>query len=93
MGDFMQVVRLLPATARSGGRRNRRIAIRDDVGVPLDGEVVLATTEHGQRFVSAVARGCLAAVQFHPERSGDDGLRLLSNFRSLVASAATAVPA
>ena len=62
------------------------------VGAPLDDAVVLATTEHGSRFVSAVARGRLAGVQFHPERSGADGLRLLANFRSLVA-AASAVPA
>ena len=62
------------------------------VGAPLDGDVVLATTDHGSRFVSAVARGRLAGVQFHPERSGDDGLRLLANFRSIVAASA-AVPA
>ena len=35
---------------------------------------------HGGSFVSAVARGQLVGVQFHPERSGDDGLRLLGNF-------------
>ncbi len=57
------------------------------VGAPSDPDVVLATTEHGSRFVSAVARGRLAGVQFHPERSGDDGLRLLDNFRSMVAAA------
>jgi imidazole glycerol phosphate synthase glutamine amidotransferase subunit len=45
----------------------------------LDDATVLATTEHGSRFVSAVARGRLLGVQFHPERSGIDGLRLLAN--------------
>ena len=32
-----------------------------------------------RRFVSAVARGRLLGVQFHPERSGADGLRLIAN--------------
>jgi imidazole glycerol phosphate synthase glutamine amidotransferase subunit len=55
-------------------------------GVPAtDAEdLVLARTEHGRPFVSAVARGRLAGVQFHPERSGTDGLRLLANFVGLV---------
>jgi imidazole glycerol-phosphate synthase subunit HisH len=58
-------------------------------GVPDDaaGDLVLATTEHGSRFVSAVARGSMAGVQFHPERSGPDGLRLLANFVDLVRAA------
>jgi glutamine amidotransferase len=47
-------------------------------------DVILAETEHGARFVSAVASGNLLGVQFHPERSGDDGLRLLANFVKLV---------
>jgi len=42
-------------------------------------EVALAETTHGRPFVSAVARGRLLGVQFHPERSGADGLRLLGN--------------
>lgn len=50
--------------------------------------VVLATTEHGRSFVSAVARGALLGVQFHPERSGRDGLRLLANFVGIVRGAA-----
>jgi imidazole glycerol phosphate synthase glutamine amidotransferase subunit len=47
-------------------------------------DVIVAETDHGVPFVSAVARGNLLGVQFHPERSGDDGLRLLANFVSLV---------
>lgn len=48
---------------------------------------VLAETVHGRPFASAVARGSLLGVQFHPERSGDDGLRLLANFVGLVRAA------
>ena len=52
-----------------------------------DDEVVVAQTTHGGTFVSAVARGALLGVQFHPERSGSDGLRLLGNFVDLVRAA------
>ena len=45
----------------------------------LDDERVLALTDHGQPFVSAVASGRLLGVQFHPERSGANGLRLIAN--------------
>jgi glutamine amidotransferase len=43
-------------------------------------KVGIAETEYGERFVSAVRRGLLCGVQFHPEKSGSPGLRLLSNF-------------
>jgi imidazole glycerol phosphate synthase glutamine amidotransferase subunit len=62
-------------------------------GAPPTGladEVVIATTDHGQPFVSAVARGALLGVQFHPERSGTDGLRLLANFVDIVRARALA---
>jgi len=36
--------------------------------------------EHGSRFVAAVENGPLSATQFHPEKSGDAGIRLLSNW-------------
>lgn len=52
-------------------------------GVPSAGDIALATTEHGRPFVSAIGRGRTLAVQFHPERSGEDGLRLLANFVEL----------
>lgn len=35
---------------------------------------------HGDRFVAAVEDGALSATQFHPEKSGDAGHRLLSNW-------------
>jgi imidazole glycerol phosphate synthase glutamine amidotransferase subunit len=54
-------------------------------------DLALATTEHGGRFVSAVARGQLLGVQFHPERSGDDGLRFLGQFVALVQAHADGV--
>jgi glutamine amidotransferase len=54
-----------------------------------DGEAaILADTSHGSRFVSAVAAGPMLGVQFHPERSGTDGLRLLANFVEIVRATA-----
>ena len=38
---------------------------------------VLAETDYGVPFISAVGRGRVAAVQFHPEKSGPLGLRIL----------------
>ena len=50
------------------------------VAAPTDPGLVIGVSEHGSRFPAAIARGNLLGVQFHPERSGPDGLRLLSNF-------------
>jgi glutamine amidotransferase len=36
--------------------------------------------EHGSRFIAAVENGPLSATQFHPEKSGEPGIRLLSNW-------------
>lgn len=41
---------------------------------------VVSWTTHGQPFVSAVENGPLWATQFHPEKSGDAGAQLLSNW-------------
>lgn len=40
----------------------------------------LAIFEHGGRFTAAVARDNIVATQFHPEKSQDSGVRLLTNF-------------
>jgi glutamine amidotransferase len=40
----------------------------------------ISWTEHGERFAAAVEQGVLSATQFHPEKSGDAGATLLSNW-------------
>ena len=44
------------------------------------GEVVAATCDYGARVLAAVRVRRLSAMQFHPEKSGDNGLRVLGNF-------------
>jgi imidazole glycerol phosphate synthase glutamine amidotransferase subunit len=44
------------------------------------GESAIAICEHGVPFVAALERQNLFAVQFHPEKSGDAGARVLANF-------------
>jgi glutamine amidotransferase len=43
----------------------------------------LVTTDHGVTFASVVRRGNVCGMQFHPERSGVVGARLLANFLAL----------
>jgi imidazole glycerol-phosphate synthase subunit HisH len=45
-----------------------------------DKESVLTQTKYGQTFVSAIEKNNMMAVQFHPEKSGESGLKLLKNF-------------
>jgi glutamine amidotransferase len=49
---------------------------------PITGDAA-AVTEHGEPFAAVVQRGYIAGVQFHPEKSGDVGLRILRNFVEL----------
>ena len=58
--------------------------------VPEDRQIVLTTTDYGCEFVSAIQKGNIIATQYHPEKSGTVGLRLLKNF--LDPSLSPAVP-
>jgi glutamine amidotransferase len=58
-----------------GVRRWELEPTNDKLRVPL---VTWAT--HGEPFVAAVENGPLAATQFHPEKSGDAGARVLANW-------------
>ncbi len=48
--------------------------------VPASEDVVFATTRYGVEFASVVGRDNLVATQFHLEKSGKTGLRMLDNF-------------
>ncbi len=52
---------------------------------PLNKSHILAKTDYGFPFTSAVLKGNLIGVQFHPEKSGPAGLRLLANFGKIIA--------
>ena len=55
---------------------------------PADPGDVVATAEYGERFATIVAHENVFGVQFHPEKSSRDGLRLLSSFVELCHPAA-----
>jgi glutamine amidotransferase len=54
------------------------------VPVPADPDITIAETEHGSRFTSLVARDRIVGFQFHPERSGADGIAMLRNTLGLI---------
>ena len=60
---------------------------------PTQAAPVLATTDYGYRFVSAIQHGNIVATQFHPEKSGAAGLKLLQNFIEAAAADALDVSA
>src|SRR5262245_22977793 len=53
---------------------------------PKERAIVSTTTPYGGAFCSSVAKGRLFASQFHPEKSGEEGQKILRNFVKEVAS-------
>lgn len=51
---------------------------------PPLGDETLATSEYGVAFTAVAARGNFMGVQYHPEKSGEAGARLLRNFVDIV---------
>jgi len=48
--------------------------------VPEDQSVIVATSEYGETFAAALQKENIFGVQFHPEKSQKNGLRILENF-------------
>ncbi len=44
------------------------------------GDAVVTYADYGSRFVAAVERGSIVATQFHPEKSGEAGARIIRNW-------------
>ncbi len=53
------------------------------VAVAADPTVVIGRSTYGGHFTSVVAQNNIYGVQFHPEKSSADGLRMLSNFGAI----------
>ncbi|UCD08559.1 MAG: imidazole glycerol phosphate synthase subunit HisH [Dehalococcoidales bacterium] len=47
---------------------------------PEDKSFIAGTTEYGVEFCSIIAKGNVIGTQFHPEKSGDVGLKIYDNF-------------
>jgi glutamine amidotransferase len=52
--------------------------------IPIDEEIVCSKTEYGMTFTSTIAEKNVFGTQFHPEKSGDNGLIILKNFARIV---------
>ena len=48
--------------------------------VPTEESLISATTSYGEEITAAIERENIFATQFHPEKSGDVGLKILKNF-------------
>jgi glutamine amidotransferase len=55
---------------------------------PDDPSIVIGDTDYGVKFASVVARDNVVATQFHPEKSGETGLRMYANFLRIAAATA-----
>jgi glutamine amidotransferase len=60
------------------------------VADPADPRTCAGSTEYGERFATIVASDNVLGVQFHPEKSSADGLRMLGSFVALCAAAVCA---
>jgi glutamine amidotransferase len=68
-----------PAPLVTGVESGSQVYFTHSFVAPVTAETV-AVTNHGEPFAAIVQRGRIAGVQFHPEKSGDVGLRILRNW-------------
>ena len=78
-GDGSVLFAGLPADTRFYFVHSYGLRMRD-AGALIEAGATISVTEHGEPFAAAAERGALAATQFHPEKSGDAGAQVLSNW-------------
>ena len=78
---------LRPSAILKGVADGTQVYFTHAFAAPLAVDTVAATT-HGKRFTAVVERDGLFGVQFHPEKSGDAGIRVLVNFVAIAAGRA-----
>ena len=70
-----------PSRVFTGLNGNEKFYFVHSFHVDVEDEaVILTTTDYGYEFVSSIQKGNIIASQFHPEKSGRTGLRILQNF-------------
>ncbi|HEY3382871.1 MAG TPA: imidazole glycerol phosphate synthase subunit HisH [Vicinamibacterales bacterium] len=77
---------LRPSAALAGIADGSHVYFTHSYAAPVT-EACVALTTHGEAFAAVVVRETVWGTQFHPEKSGEAGLRILRNFVSLVAPA------
>ena len=75
-----------PSRLMSGVEEGTQVYFTHSYAAPVIDDTV-AICEYGAPFSAAVERGNVSAVQFHPEKSGETGIRILSNWLASVDSA------
>jgi glutamine amidotransferase len=81
------VVRSSPLTAGLEAAGRPFYHVHSLAARPRSDDDVVATTTYGERFATIVQRGLVFGVQFHPEKSSADGLKLLESFVGVCAAA------
>jgi len=75
----------LPRSSRlmAGVKEGTQVYFTHSYAAPVIDDTV-AMCDYGGPFSAAVERGNVSAVQFHPEKSGESGIRILSNWSNAV---------
>ena len=68
-----------PASILDGVENGTHVYFTHSFAAPVTPDCA-AAADHGSSFAAVVQRGHVAGVQFHPEKSGEAGLRILANF-------------
>jgi glutamine amidotransferase len=79
--NSLDIVR--PSALLDGIAAGTQVYFTHSFAAPVTSDTVASTT-HGKAFAAAVQRGKICGVQFHPEKSGEAGLRILRNFVGLI---------